>query len=105
MAVLAELGLLEPVLTRGAPIDGLRCVNPRQRTVVDLRYRDLCVGWFGLGLHRGVLVETLSGAVHASSGITLKSGTRATRAAISTRTSWSWSATERGRSCATDRRS
>src|SRR5688572_6613801 len=31
MAVLAELGLLAPVLTRGAPLDGLRCVNPSQR--------------------------------------------------------------------------
>lgn len=74
MAVLAELGLLEPVLARGAPIDALHCVDPRQRTVVDLRYRDLREGWFGLGLHRGVLFETLFAAVRATSGIALKSG-------------------------------
>ena len=74
MAVLAELGLLAPVLARGAPLDGLRCVNPSQRTIVGLRYRDLGEGWFGLGLHRGVLFETLFAAVRASSGITLKTG-------------------------------
>ena len=74
LAVLAELGLLAPVLARGAPLDNLRCVNPRQRTVIDLRYRDLCEGWFGLGLHRGVLFDTLFAAVRASSDITLKTG-------------------------------
>lgn len=74
MAVLAELGLLAPALARGAPLDGLRCVNPNQRTIVGLRYRDLGEGWFGLGLHRGVLFDTLLGAVRANSRITLRTG-------------------------------
>jgi 2-polyprenyl-6-methoxyphenol hydroxylase-like FAD-dependent oxidoreductase len=74
MAVLAELGLLAPVLARGARLDGLRCVNPRERTIVGLRYRDLGPGWFGLGLHRGVLFETLFGALRATPGIALKTG-------------------------------
>ena len=74
MAVLAELGLLARVLARGAPLDGLHCANPRQRTIVDLRYRDLGEGWFGLGLHRGVLFGTLLDAVRASPAIALKTG-------------------------------
>jgi 2-polyprenyl-6-methoxyphenol hydroxylase-like FAD-dependent oxidoreductase len=74
MAVLAALGLLEPVLARGARVDGLRAVDPRQRVIVDLRYRDLRESWFGLGLHRGVLFETLFAAVRATAAITLKSG-------------------------------
>jgi 2-polyprenyl-6-methoxyphenol hydroxylase-like FAD-dependent oxidoreductase len=74
MAVLAELGLLAPVLARGARLDGLRCVNAQQRTVVDLRYRDLGDGWFGLGLHRGALFETLFGAVRTRPEIALKTG-------------------------------
>ena len=74
MEVLAELGLLAPVLARGARLDGLRCENARGRTVVSLRYRDLGEGWFGLGLHRGVLLETLLAAVRTSPGIVLKTG-------------------------------
>lgn len=76
MEVLASLGLLAPVLERGAPIDRLLCVRggprssaqPRRadepaRTLVDLSYADLRPGLFGLGLHRGVLFSVLFEAV------------------------------------------
>jgi 2-polyprenyl-6-methoxyphenol hydroxylase-like FAD-dependent oxidoreductase len=60
--VLARLGLLGPVRDRAARIDRLRCETDRRRTVIDLRYADVDARLFGLGLHRGVLFETLFGA-------------------------------------------
>jgi 2-polyprenyl-6-methoxyphenol hydroxylase-like FAD-dependent oxidoreductase len=88
MTVLAELGLLEPVLARGAELDGLRCVDPDQRTVVGLRYRDLGPGWFGLGLHRGVLFETLFRAVRADPGIALHRSVGIARRSRAPTSSW-----------------
>ena len=73
-AVLARLGLLAPVLERGARIDRLICRTLRGKTVVDLRYGDVDPEIFGLGLHRGVLFETLFHAVRAEPGITLECG-------------------------------
>lgn len=77
-AALRRLGLLEPVLARGARIDRLRCVTGRGRTVVDLDYalartRDLPEP-FGLGMHRGVLFQTLFDAVRREPGIALHLG-------------------------------
>jgi 2-polyprenyl-6-methoxyphenol hydroxylase-like FAD-dependent oxidoreductase len=66
MLVLAELGLLEQALERGARLDRLLCVNQTKRTIVDLAYSDLGRGLFGLGLHRGVLFSILHRAVAAS---------------------------------------
>ena len=73
-AVLARLGLLAPVLARGARLDRLICRTLGGRTVVDLRYADVDSELFGLGLHRGVLFETLFGAVRAEPGVTLRCG-------------------------------
>lgn len=77
-AVLQRLGLLSPVLARGARIDRLRCVTGKGRTVVDLDYAPAHVEGgpptFGLGLHRGVLFQTLLDAARREPGITLRCG-------------------------------
>lgn len=77
-AVLQRLGLLPPVRQRGARIDRLRCVTGRGREVFALDYRSV---WgpsgeerFGLGLHRGVLHQTLLHAVRAEPRIELRCG-------------------------------
>lgn len=79
MAVLAELGLLDDVAARGAPLLGLRAVNPKQRTIVGLNYRDLNPGFFGLGLHRGVLFEVLFDAVKREPNVVVKTGQEVTK--------------------------
>lgn len=77
-AVLQRLGLLEPVLARGARIDRLHCVTGKGRTVVDLDYSPAREpggpARFGLGLHRGVLFQTLFDAVSREPGIALRCG-------------------------------
>jgi 2-polyprenyl-6-methoxyphenol hydroxylase-like FAD-dependent oxidoreductase len=77
-AVLQRLGLLEPVLARAARIDRLRCVTGKGRVVFDLDYtparHDGGAVPFGLGLHRGVLFQTLLQAARAEPGITLRCG-------------------------------
>jgi len=76
-AVLQCLGLLPPVLAHGARIDRLRCVTGEGREVFSLDYRPVCspgVERFGLGLHRGVLHQTLLEAVRAQPGIELRCG-------------------------------
>ena len=77
-AVLERLGLWEPVRERGARIDRLRCVTGAGREVFALDYRVLGqVGGrepFGLGLHRGVLHQTLLAAVREQPGVELRCG-------------------------------
>lgn len=74
LAVLERLGLAAPILARGARIDRLSCVDARGRTVVDLRYATLDERLFGVGLHRGVLFESLYEAVRAEPGVTVRIG-------------------------------
>jgi 2-polyprenyl-6-methoxyphenol hydroxylase-like FAD-dependent oxidoreductase len=64
-AVLAHLGLLDRVLARGARVDRLRADTTEGRALFDLAYADVGEGVFGVGLHRGVLFETLFAAVRA----------------------------------------
>ncbi len=59
LSVLADLGLLPAAVARGSRVEGLRCCTPSGRVVLELSYRDLFEGWFGLGLHRGALFELL----------------------------------------------
>lgn len=59
MSVLAELGVLERVLERGARIEALHCTTPRGKTIVRLDYARLAPGLFGLGMHRGALFQIL----------------------------------------------
>jgi 2-polyprenyl-6-methoxyphenol hydroxylase-like FAD-dependent oxidoreductase len=58
-AMLARLGLLDAVAARGARLDRLWVRTPRGRTLVDLHYARVNRAWFGIGLHRGVLFQTL----------------------------------------------
>jgi 2-polyprenyl-6-methoxyphenol hydroxylase-like FAD-dependent oxidoreductase len=59
LAVLSDLGLLSAAIARGSRVDSLLCRTPAGRRVLDLGYRDLEPGWFGLGMHRGALFELL----------------------------------------------
>lgn len=73
-AVLARLGLLGPVMAKAARVDRLHAQTREGRTLVDLRYDDLDGGFFGLGVHRGVLFQTLLDAVRVEPGVTLRLG-------------------------------
>lgn len=67
--VLAELGLLSEIRARAAVIERLRCQNHNDRQVFSLAYARLpgANGQLtGLGVHRGVLFETLFQAVKRS---------------------------------------
>ncbi len=66
LLVLERLGLTARVLARGARVDHLFCETTRGRPVLDLRYDALGEGLYGIGLHRGVLFETLFGALGMS---------------------------------------
>ena len=63
LAVLEELGLRDAVVARGARIDRLRCETHTKKKIVHLEYGDLEPDLFGVGLHRGVLFESLFDAV------------------------------------------
>lgn len=76
MSVLAELGLLAPILARGARVDALRCLNHRRWKVLDLAYADVHPDAFGLGLHRGVLFDTLLTTAQGEPGLELVCGVR-----------------------------
>lgn len=73
-AALARLGLLGPILERGARIERLRCETDRGRTVVDLTYADVDPRLFGIGLHRGVLFEALFAAARAEARVSVRLG-------------------------------
>jgi 2-polyprenyl-6-methoxyphenol hydroxylase-like FAD-dependent oxidoreductase len=77
MSVLLRLGLLDPILEAGAPLDELYAETPSRKRVVHLRYRDLSPTLFGLGLHRGALFETLMAKVKATPQIDLQLGVEA----------------------------
>src|ERR1700735_985567 len=73
LLVLERLGLAGRVLARGARVDHLFCETASGRPVLDLRYDALGDGLYGVGLHRGVLFETLFGAL-AASGVQIRCG-------------------------------
>jgi 2-polyprenyl-6-methoxyphenol hydroxylase-like FAD-dependent oxidoreductase len=73
LLVLERLGLARRVLARGARVDHLFCETASGRPVLDLRYDALGDGLYGVGLHRGVLFETLFGAL-AESGVRVRCG-------------------------------
>ncbi|HEY2509967.1 MAG TPA: NAD(P)/FAD-dependent oxidoreductase [Polyangiaceae bacterium] len=66
LLVLERLGLAAQVLQRGARVERLSCETTGGRMLLDLAYGDLGEGLFGVGLHRGVLFETLHAAVKGS---------------------------------------
>ncbi|MBL8514346.1 MAG: FAD-dependent monooxygenase, partial [Betaproteobacteria bacterium] len=59
LAALRVLGIEQDILAKGARIDQLHGVNHKDRTVVDLTYTQWRPDAFGVGLHRGVLFESL----------------------------------------------
>lgn len=59
MSVLKKLGLDEVIRQRGARVERLHCVRRDGRNVFELAYEP---GTCGIGVHRGVLFETLFGA-------------------------------------------
>ena len=65
-SVLAELGLLETIASRASKIDTLRCITNTGRQVFAMHYAGLRQDLHGLGVHRGLLFETLYGAVQAA---------------------------------------
>jgi 2-polyprenyl-6-methoxyphenol hydroxylase-like FAD-dependent oxidoreductase len=71
LTVLADLGLLDEMLTLGSRIDRLFGVDAQTlRTVLDVRYAALPGGRFGLAVHRAALFGVLHRAVlHAGIGI------------------------------------
>jgi 2-polyprenyl-6-methoxyphenol hydroxylase-like FAD-dependent oxidoreductase len=78
LLVLERLGLVERVLARGARVDRLFCETSGGRSLLDLRYDVLRAGLYGVGLHRGVLFETLFGALEAS-GVEARCGVSVVR--------------------------
>ena len=74
MSALAALGLLVPVAARGAVLHELFVETSTRRKVVSLKYKDLAEDLYGLGMHRGVLFQTLFEAVKREANITLRCG-------------------------------
>jgi 2-polyprenyl-6-methoxyphenol hydroxylase-like FAD-dependent oxidoreductase len=65
-AALLRLGLLEQVRARAAPIERLLVMRRGNRQLLDLPYHDVHPKLHGLGVHRGVLFETLLDGARAS---------------------------------------
>lgn len=60
LAVLARLGLDQAAIAASSPIHRLEGrVTKTERTIFDIRYRDLAPHLFGLGIHRGTLFSLL----------------------------------------------
>ena len=71
-AVLARLGLLAPIVERGARLDRLRAHRHGGKRLVELRYADIDPAFFGIGLHRGTLFDVLFQAVRREPGVTVR---------------------------------
>ncbi len=57
--VLHHLGIVQSLISQGAPITGLYGINHHNKVVLDLRYADLVKHHKGLGMHRAVLYKEL----------------------------------------------
>lgn len=66
MHALRRLGLLQPILDAGHRVDSLRCLEHGGRLLFDLEYARWDPVAFGLGIHRGVLFQTLFEAASAT---------------------------------------
>ncbi len=74
LSVLAELGVLGRVLERGARLESLHCVTPKNQDVFRLDYAQLHPALFGLGMHRGALFQILH-ELAVAAGTTLRRAT------------------------------
>jgi len=59
LAALWDLGLLDQALAHGAVVRSLYGDTPQRRAVMDMRYAELDVRLFGIGIQRGALFEIL----------------------------------------------
>lgn len=67
LGVLAELGMVERLMSLGSPIDRIfGRVSSSSRVVLDVRYSALGKGWRALAIHRAALFGTLHDAVAAA---------------------------------------
>ena len=73
-AVLERMGLLAPIRARGSHIDRLYLRTDSGRTLADLHYAAIDQSWFGIGLHRGLLFETLYNAARSEPRVTVHTG-------------------------------
>ena len=82
LGVLAELGMVERLMSLGSPIDRI-CgrVASSNRIVLDVRYSALGKGWRALAIHRAALFGTLHDAV-ATAGIEIVHSAEIVRAEI-----------------------
>lgn len=72
--VLEKLGLKREIVSRGARIDRLHCVtHTKKRTLLDLHYRHASDRFYGVGIHRGVVFQSLFHEVQES-GVDLRLG-------------------------------
>ncbi len=78
MDVLDALGLLEPVLERGDRVSSLFVERSNGKKLLDLHYAMLDERLFGLGLHRGVLFQTLFEAAQRET-VDVRTGIRITQ--------------------------
>lgn len=78
LKALGVLGLEESVRERGARIDRLDGRDLAGRKVLDVDYADWRKGGHGIGIHRGVLFDTLHRAL-SPAGVTLVTGARIVR--------------------------
>ena len=63
LGVLAELGMVEQLMSLGSPIDRIfGRVSSSSRVVLDVRYSALGKGWRALAIHRAALFGTLHDA-------------------------------------------
>ncbi|HEY0437510.1 MAG TPA: FAD-dependent oxidoreductase, partial [Phenylobacterium sp.] len=78
LAALRSLGLLDPVLARGARIERLDGRDLAGRHIMDMSYARWRPGAFGLGVHRASLFDVLYRAV-LDAGVEVRTGATITR--------------------------
>ena len=78
LAALRALRLDEQVRALGARVDRLEGKDSRGRKVMDLDYNDWRPGGHGVGIHRGVLFQTLHDALPGA-GVEVVTGARIVR--------------------------
>ncbi|MDO8296939.1 MAG: NAD(P)/FAD-dependent oxidoreductase [Caulobacter sp.] len=75
LKALGALGLETMIRERGARVDRLDGRDLAGRKVLDVDYADWRAGGHGIGIHRGVLFDTLYGAL-TPAGVVLRTGAR-----------------------------
>ncbi len=59
LQVLANMGLVDEIISKSSKISSLFGQNKKSQIIMDFHYKDLCHGLFGLGIHRGALFDSL----------------------------------------------